>query len=78
MKKIETTNGSVIYLNSGDWVENLTALEYHNNRWKLYRFEADFIINDDLKKDLEEDHEEELLENKVLFQNLIKEFQTGK
>jgi UDP-2,3-diacylglucosamine pyrophosphatase LpxH len=35
----ENKNGSTIYLNSGDWVENLTALEYHKKRWKLYRYE---------------------------------------
>jgi hypothetical protein len=23
-------------MNSGDWVENCTALEYHNNVWSLY------------------------------------------
>lgn len=31
-------NGSTLYLNSGDWVENLTALEYNKKRWKLYRY----------------------------------------
>jgi UDP-2,3-diacylglucosamine pyrophosphatase LpxH len=35
----ENKNGSTTYLNSGDWVENLTALEYQNKRWKLYRYE---------------------------------------
>jgi len=35
----ENKNGSTIYLNSGDCVENLTALEYHKKRWKLYRYE---------------------------------------
>jgi len=35
----ENKNGSTIYLNSGDWVENLTALEYHKKRWNLYRYE---------------------------------------
>jgi UDP-2,3-diacylglucosamine pyrophosphatase LpxH len=34
----ENKKGSVTYLNSGDWVENLTALEYHRKRWKLYRY----------------------------------------
>ena len=29
-------NGSTIYLNSGDWVENLTALEYNKKKWRLY------------------------------------------
>jgi UDP-2,3-diacylglucosamine pyrophosphatase LpxH len=33
---IETKNGKVTYLNSGDWVENLTALEYRNNEWNIY------------------------------------------
>ena len=33
----ENKKGSVTYLNSGDWIENLTALEYHRKRWKLYR-----------------------------------------
>ncbi|MET0759055.1 MAG: UDP-2,3-diacylglucosamine diphosphatase [Flavobacterium sp.] len=34
-------NGTTLYLNSGDWVENLTALEYNNKRWKLYRYAED-------------------------------------
>ena len=29
-------NDTCLYLNSGDWVENLTALEYENKRWNLY------------------------------------------
>lgn len=29
---------SILYLNSGDWVENLTALEYENNRWQIIHF----------------------------------------
>ena len=33
----ENKKGSVTYLNSGDWIENLTALEYHRKKWKLYR-----------------------------------------
>lgn len=37
---IETEKGSVTYLNSGDWVENLTALEYHRGEWKIYRYHA--------------------------------------
>ena len=35
---IETDKGKTIYLNSGDWIENLTALEYNNKRWKLYKY----------------------------------------
>ncbi len=28
--------GKTLYLNSGDWIENLSALEYHNESWRLY------------------------------------------
>jgi len=31
-------NGSCIYLNSGDWIENHTALEYAEGQWSLYRY----------------------------------------
>ncbi|MDR6342475.1 UDP-2,3-diacylglucosamine pyrophosphatase LpxH [Filimonas zeae] len=37
---IETKDGSVTYLNSGDWVENLTALEYAHNEWTIYQYDA--------------------------------------
>ncbi len=33
--------GEVVYLNSGDWVENLTALEYAEGEWHIYRHPAD-------------------------------------
>ena len=29
--------GKTLYLNSGDWIENLTALEYNKGEWSLYR-----------------------------------------
>lgn len=35
MRKFETPNGTVQYLNSGDWIENLSALEYIDKEWKL-------------------------------------------
>ncbi len=42
-KIVETTEGKVTYLNSGDWIENLTALEYCNDEWKIYHYnEKDF------------------------------------
>lgn len=34
---VKTEKGSVVYLNSGDWIENLTALEYHNDAWSIYQ-----------------------------------------
>jgi UDP-2,3-diacylglucosamine pyrophosphatase LpxH len=39
MRTITNELGSVMYLNSGDWVESLTSLEYHNGAWKIHKFE---------------------------------------
>jgi UDP-2,3-diacylglucosamine pyrophosphatase LpxH len=44
---ITNKNGTTLYLNSGDWVENLTALEYHNKKWKLYKYEENSMANDE-------------------------------
>lgn len=42
IKPLATAQGEVTYLNSGDWVENLTALEYTAAAgWTLYRYAAD-------------------------------------
>ena len=46
-------HGTCLYLNSGDWIENLTALEYQNKKWELYHFAEDklspFYSDEDLK-----------------------------
>ncbi|AUP80946.1 UDP-2,3-diacylglucosamine diphosphatase [Flavivirga eckloniae] len=79
IRTIENSHGSVMYLNSGDWIENLTALEYNDKTWRLYSYEADETIQKESKKDAEQEEEEsQVLENKELFQNLIKEFQSIK
>ena len=42
IKTIVTAKDEVIYLNSGDWVENLTALEYTPEAgWQLYYYNDD-------------------------------------
>jgi UDP-2,3-diacylglucosamine pyrophosphatase LpxH len=35
---IQTKKGPIKYLNSGDWVENCTSLEYKNMRWSIYKY----------------------------------------
>jgi UDP-2,3-diacylglucosamine pyrophosphatase LpxH len=35
-RTIKTEKGEVTYLNSGDWIENLTSLEYNNGNWSIY------------------------------------------
>ncbi|WP_298998922.1 UDP-2,3-diacylglucosamine diphosphatase [Flagellimonas sp. S174] len=53
-ERIENKNGSTLYLNSGDWVENLTALEYSFKRWRVYHYNHDklspFFVDEDLKE----------------------------
>jgi UDP-2,3-diacylglucosamine pyrophosphatase LpxH len=39
IKTVETEKGSVIYMNSGDWIENLTSLEYDNGQWDIYQYD---------------------------------------
>ena len=36
IKTYTNSKGSVMYLNSGDWIENLTSLEYNDGKWSLY------------------------------------------
>ena len=36
---VETALGKVTYLNSGDWVEHLTSLEYSQKEWKIFQYE---------------------------------------
>lgn len=38
-ESVETEKGKTVYLNSGDWIENLTALEYNKKQWRLYTHE---------------------------------------
>ena len=52
IKKMTNASGeSVMYLNSGDWVENSTALEYDKEQWTLYKHvpkSGDFVKQDSI------------------------------
>ncbi|MGB5370089.1 MAG: UDP-2,3-diacylglucosamine diphosphatase [Flavobacteriaceae bacterium] len=72
MRQIETQDGSVLYLNSGDWIENLTALEYHRGNWKLYHYKEDHKVINHTEAATEET---KVLEKGELFQSLVAEFQ---
>jgi UDP-2,3-diacylglucosamine pyrophosphatase LpxH len=41
IKTINTDKGQIMYLNSGDWVENLTSLEYNAGEWRVYKYNED-------------------------------------
>lgn len=50
IKKVKNDKGAVTYLNSGDWVENLTSLEYHKNKWNIYKY-SDTHYNNNIAKE---------------------------
>jgi len=59
IRQIQNTDntGSVLYLNSGDWVESLTALEYTDGKWEVYRYDTESFkseAEDEDKTDLED------------------------
>jgi UDP-2,3-diacylglucosamine pyrophosphatase LpxH len=53
-ERFENKYGSTLYLNSGDWVESLTALEYSFKRWRVYHYNHDklspFFVDEELKE----------------------------
>lgn len=75
IKTITAEKGSVLYLNSGDWIENLTCLEYHNNEWRLYRYAEDKAAqNIKIPKRFRGDK----MDNNEIFRDLVNEFLTVK
>lgn len=42
IKEVTNEKGSVTYLNSGDWVENLTALEYNDGKWEIFNYDKNY------------------------------------
>ncbi|MBP2833558.1 UDP-2,3-diacylglucosamine diphosphatase [Aquimarina sp. U1-2] len=74
MRKFTSKKGSCVYLNSGDWIENLTSLEYHDKKWKLVHYqEEQFATKTDVQDDLKDiDH----LESEILvatIQQIVKD-----
>ncbi|MFZ4862603.1 UDP-2,3-diacylglucosamine diphosphatase [Sphingobacterium sp. Mn56C] len=39
IREVTNKKGKCMYMNSGDWIENLSALEYHNKEWSLFLYE---------------------------------------
>ena len=67
IKEIKNHHGSTMYLNSGDWIENLTALEYAEGKWSLYKF------NEAEMADLKFSKEEDDLSTTQLYDELVDE-----
>ena len=67
IKTIKNKNGAVEYLNSGDWIENLTALEYNDKTWKIFEYDSSSLKN-------QESEEEAYKDAKELFSELVSDF----
>ncbi|HTE08032.1 MAG TPA: UDP-2,3-diacylglucosamine diphosphatase [Flavitalea sp.] len=74
IKVISNRDGSIVYLNSGDWIENLTSLEYNKGEWRIYRFAEESLVDMILKEPDEENHPS----NNELFAELLNEFKMMK
>ena len=61
----------ITYLNSGDWIENLTSLEYNNNRWKLFEYDPNDFRH--LKKERNSNIDKSTSE---LFESMLKNFKS--
>jgi UDP-2,3-diacylglucosamine pyrophosphatase LpxH len=58
MREITTETGTVMYLNSGDWVESLTALEYNKKEWKIFTYESKDFEKDEVEQGILSDSED--------------------
>ena len=48
IRNVATRHKDVLYLNSGDWIENLTSLEYNKGNWDLYKYhKSDYSFKPD-------------------------------
>jgi UDP-2,3-diacylglucosamine pyrophosphatase LpxH len=74
IREISNDEGSIMYLNSGDWIENLSALEYNDGRWSIYRYN-DSSFADTILSKIEEENDPS---NNELFSSLLSEFRMMK
>jgi len=58
MRTVTTEDGQVLYLNSGDWVENLTALEYNQQSWTIFKYDAKDFQTDEVEEGVLSDSED--------------------
>jgi UDP-2,3-diacylglucosamine pyrophosphatase LpxH len=66
-------DSQILYLNSGDWIENLTALEYNDKQWRIFSYLQEGSSLDSLGED---DSSQVAVEydNKQLFNIILEEF----
>ena len=60
MRTIATPKGSVRYMNSGDWIEHMSALEYADGQWRIHLHKASCAAVEEEADELAADLAEEL------------------
>lgn len=65
-KKMHHGDKEVLYLNSGDWIENCTALEYHDRQWHIHKH-LDYAVSPLFVHNEYEEIESELLNQALIF-----------
>lgn len=72
MRRVETENGHVVnYLNSGDWIEHLTALEYAQGAWNIFQYDSlDFEVVSPRLQVREEKQQEHVLQRAAVMPTL--------
>ena len=68
IRKVDTRHGPITYMNSGDWIENLTALEYSGSKWSIYSYADDPVAKgiDINKKKVPKESAKELMASMMM------------
>lgn len=74
IRTYSNTHGSVQYLNSGDWIENLTSLEYHYGQWTIFYYKEEDFKNNTTNDNYDSTEKS----SKELFNALLNEFNLSK
>ncbi|MBD3749890.1 MAG: UDP-2,3-diacylglucosamine diphosphatase [Sphingobacteriales bacterium] len=72
IRQIVTDKGEVTYLNSGDWVESLTSLEYQNGVWSIYKYDTNNFSKEE-NEEVDQENLKSMLDINALFEKFKKE-----
>ena len=68
IESFDVNGDEIIYMNSGDWLESLSSLEYVDNKWSIYNHTR-------TEKEYYNDKESRIeMTNKALYKDLLEEF----
>lgn len=68
IQTFDVEGDEIIYMNSGDWLESLSSLEYVDNKWSIYNHvRTEYVSKKDRGARIE-------MTNKELYKDLVEEF----